>query len=224
MPGGGRTGQARSARCGRCSRAAQDWCVLPLCFFPWCRRHFHCWSKLKHMCTVLLAGTDPLQSPTGAAAHGPALAALRAQLAWAGGKDLSPHPPPPQPCPGSLSTPKSCCSDAGPGSGRGVYSSPTVRWSDRRNPPHLSFFCDLASLEWSFPTEPGGGEEKTQTCSCWLCWDALVGRSIPSTGNEPAPPPLPGEGKCHKQFHSPCFFVTKPETGSLCNLASKELN
>lgn len=36
------------------------------------------------MCAVLLEGTDPLQSLTGAVAHSPALAALSGELAWLG--------------------------------------------------------------------------------------------------------------------------------------------
>lgn len=114
-------------------------------FSLWCHRRFHCWSKLKHLWTVLLSAALP--SPVGAASCGPTLAAPKALDAWEGGEDLGTAGPSSPTLPGSLGI---------PGVQPGVVQSlgpvpsapapPLTGWTGEI-PPNSDFFWDLASLE-----------------------------------------------------------------------------
>lgn len=100
---------------------AQGCCVSLLCFFPWCRRHFPCCSKLRYMCTALLPGAE---------------LSLSAGTALVGGSGsgccmLSAMP---------LASPKDAAGMQLWGrlislSGRAFCSSPILCRSDQRNPP-----------------------------------------------------------------------------------------
>lgn len=114
-----------------------------------CHRRFHCWSKLEHLCTVLLPAALP--SPVRAASCGPTLAAPKAPDAWEGGEDLGTAGPSSPTLPGITWHPRSAAWGGPVPWSSPVCSSSTINWLDWRNPTQLRFFLGFGQSGVEFP-------------------------------------------------------------------------